>query len=539
MLSAILVLLPVFLTVLCIVLLKMKVYKAMLVFFFGTLLIGWLHWKMSGLVLAATVLLGILKTLDAVFIILGAIFLLGVMKKTGAMDSIGFSFSRLTKDRRIQVILIAWFFGALIEGAAGFGTPAALAAPLLVALGFPPLVAVIVTLICNSIPVPYGAVGTPVVVTGAILSENAAKMGMSHQEFLLNAGGTTSAILFFCGLFIPFCAVLAMILLAEGKKSLRPALEVLPLCIFSAVCFSVPQYAASRYLGPELASLIGAVVGLPLFLAAVKFRFLLPKTVWNFPVVADMPSLEGSLNVPKMSVVKAFAPYAVIIFILLITRVPVLPLKALLQKTIQIKWLNILGVSGMDFSWAFLNNPGLQSFIIISIIFALICGCSRKEIGGLCKDTLIQAGPSIFALVAGVAAVQIMQKSGTNQANMPDMLSLTAEFLAKITGKHYVAAAPVIGGLGAFFSGSCTVSNIMFALLQWETAVMLNLPAVIITAMQIGGAALGNMICINNIVMACSTANAKNCEGKILIFNLFVFVFSVLVMLLVVKCIFL
>lgn len=210
---------------------------------------------------------------------------MNTLAASGAMAAINRMFTGISSDARIQAIIIGFIFGAFIEGAAGFGTPAALAAPLLISVGFPPLAAAIVALIYNSVPVCYGAVGTPTNSAFAVVSESVTNLGHSAEDFLSDLT-FFSAVNMAVGAFVIITLGIIILVTMFGKdaehRKVSKAFEVFPFIVFVAVVFDVVYLIIARFIGPELVSLVAAVVTLFVVLATSKSGFLMPKDEWTF-----------------------------------------------------------------------------------------------------------------------------------------------------------------------------------------------------------------------------------------------------------------
>ena len=258
---ALLALLPIFAALFLMSKFKVSPPVSLLLALAGTAVLGCGVWGMRVLYVTEVALLGALKSLDIILIIYGAILLLNILQRTGALESINRSFSQISEDRRIQLIVIAWLFSGFIEGAAGFGAAAALAAPLLAGLGFPAFAAVAVSLICNTMPVTFGAVGTPVLTVGSALSGNLEKAGVPVAEFMKEVVTESAGIFAISGTFIPLIAVAFLVLSSSKEKvrRMRSILEIVPFCLFSGAAYTVPWYLTARFLGPELPSMLGVV----------------------------------------------------------------------------------------------------------------------------------------------------------------------------------------------------------------------------------------------------------------------------------------
>lgn len=477
-------------------------------------------WQMEFMDVLGYSFFGVLKAFDVIIIIFGAILILNTLKQSGAMATINNGFKNITSDKRIQVIIIAWMFGAFIEGAAGFGTPAALAAPLLVGLGFPPLAAAMVALIMNSTPVAFGAVGTPVFGAMSTLSTDLEAIGASSEIFKMTLSKYTAMTHLVAGTFIPLLALMLLTKVFGKEKSIKPALEAAPFAIFAGLAFTVPYYLIAVTLGPELPSLVGALLGLIIVVLAAKSGFLVPKTAWDFPNANDWDDSwksnvdTGDTGESKMSLLKAWTPYILIAMILVVTRIPSLGLKGILASQV-IKFPAFFGIDkAYALKWAYL--PGTLPFVVVALITHFIHGMSGEQIKTAWRNSFKQVSGAAIALFAGIALVQLMLNSGTNQGELPSMLTVMAQSLAAISGQGYVLVAPFIGVLGAFMSGSNTVSNILFSSLQFQTATLLEMPQVLIVALQVVGGGIGNMVCINNVVAVCATVGVIGMEGQLI-----------------------
>ncbi|WP_321282575.1 L-lactate permease [Marinifilum fragile] len=484
---------------------------------------------------------GFLKAFDILIIIFGAILILNTMKLSGAMTTINNGFNGITNDRRIQAIIIGFMFGAFIEGAAGFGTPAALAGPLLVGLGFPPLAAAMVALIFNSVPVPYGAVGTPISGGAMVtLEQNLADVAANPEVFKLALTKWIAIPNALVGIFVPLLGIMIMTKFFGKERSIKPALAAAPFAIFAGLAFGIPYVLIASTLGPDLPSLLGAFIGLGIVIFAAKRGFLVPKKTWDFPPKSEWEANwksndnGGDTGEAKMGLVKAWMPYVLIAVILVVTRIPSLGLKGwLAAQTITLS--NVLGIEGLTYvlKWAYL--PGTIPFILVALITNVMHGMSKKQVVTSWKTTFKQINGAAIALLAGVAMVQLMLKSGTNGAGLDSMLTTMATAVADLSGNAYPVISPIVGVLGSFMSGSATVSNLLFASLQFETATILGIPQVLIVAVQTIGAALGNMICVNNVVAVCATVGCIGAEGTIIRRNAIpAFVYYLMVMIVVV-----
>ena len=473
-------------------------------------------WRVELTAVVSAAISGAYKSLDIIFTIFGAVLLLNVLKKANAVATINSSFNSITRDNRIQILLVAWLFSGFIEGAAGFGAASALSAPILTGLGIPAMTAVSVSLICNTLAVPFGAVGIPVITTMVTLGENIGRTNLSPAEFSASVINSLTAISGLSGLFIPFTAVAFAIISLPGKRKIRSIIEILPLSLFAGAAYVVPWRYCALKLGPELPSIMGAMIGIPLMLAAIKFKFLVPQYVWT----ADNSQNTASQTTVTVSPIKAWMPYAALAAALLVSRLPALPLKGLIASAPTLDLPELFNVRGTAVRWNVIGNPGIMPFCVISAATAFWWKISAKDFAIVVKDTVKQISGAAFAIASSVALVSVMVISRTNGANIPGMPDVIAESLSIIMGKYFIIISPFIGALGTFFAGSCTVSNILFIQLQFDTGTMLKLPEYIISALQNIGGGIGSMIRLSGVIATCATVNLSNKEGKIILLNM-------------------
>ncbi|GAW91564.1 L-lactate permease [Calderihabitans maritimus] len=512
---------PILFTVIVMTVFSWPAKRALPVAWLISAIIGLTVWRMDLRHVLGFSIFGALKALDILIIIFGAILILNTLKQSGGMATINNGFMGITRDRRIQAVIIGWMFGAFIEGAAGFGTPAALAGPLLVGLGFPPLAAALVALIYDSTPVSFGAVGTPIFGAMSTLSANLPQDAALVEAFKLSLSQWTALLHSIAGIFVPLLGLCMLTKFFGRERSIKPALAAAPFAIFAGLAFVVPYYLIAWFLGPELPSLVGALIGLPIVIVAAKKGFLVPKTNWDFPAreewEKDWHSVvdTGNVGEAKMSLVRAWIPYVLIALILVVTRIPSLGLKGFLTAQ-KLVLPNILGIEGLDYGLMYLYLPGTVPFILVALITHILHGMNGRQIKSAWRDSFKQITGAAIALFFGVAMVQLMLKSGANAAGLDSMMTVMARGVAQLAGTAYPFFAPLIGVLGAFISGSNTVSNILFSSLQFETADILGLSPLLIVALQVIGGAIGNMVCVNNVVAACATVGTNGAEGKLI-----------------------
>lgn len=525
----ILALLPIATVFVLLVVLARSAKFSMFVAYVVTVLTALLVWGTElNTVLGATVN-GVVTAISLLYIVFGAILMLYTLEESGGIRSIRSGFTSISPDRRVQAIIIAWMFGSLIEGASGFGTPAAIAAPLLVAIGFPAMAAVMVTLIIQSTPVSFGAVGTPILVGVRTGLEgqplvDATIAPMPFFDYLLEITVKVATLHGLVGFLIPLILVGMLTRFFGANRSFAEGFRIWKFALFAGLAFTVPYYIIAVVLGPEFPSLLGGIIGLLIVVPAAKRGFLIPQEVFDFPARKDWdPAWVGKLDdledhhasKPLMPLLKAWAPYVFVVILLVLTRT-VGPLKAWLNSPEVTIALDNLFSSGINARVQVLYLPG-TILILASIFTWFYHGMKVSDYGRALKSsgsTMMAAAP---ALLLAVPMVQVFLNSASDTlASMPIVL---AEGVSSVVGNGWPMFAPLIGAMGAFVAGSNTISNMMFSLFQFSTAEQIGLGAAgasTVVALQAIGGAAGNMICVHNVVAASATVGLTDREGAII-----------------------
>jgi len=501
--------------------------RAMPLVYLFTAAIGLFVWDMTFNRIIASTLQGLVITLGLLWIIFGAILLLNTLKHSGGITAIRAGFTTISPDRRIQAIIIAWLFGCFIEGASGFGTPAAIAAPLLVAVGFPAMAAVLMGMLVQSTPVSFGAVGTPIVVgvnsglDTATIGAQLVAQGSSWDSFLQQITSSVAITHAIVGTVMPLVMAMMLTRFFGKEKSWKAGFEVLPFAIFAGLAFTLPYVATGIFLGPEFPSLLGGLIGLAIVTTAARFNFLVPKNTWDFADAKEWPAewlgtvemkLED-LAARPMSAFRAWLPYVLVGALLVISRV--FPEVGSALKSVSIAFGNILGEAGISASIEPLFLPGGILVAVVLITFFLH-GMRASELKAAVKESssvLLSAG---FVLLFTVPMVRILINSGVNGADLASMPIIMARYVADSVGGIYPLLAPTVGALGAFLAGSNTVSNMMFSQFQFGVAQSLGISGAMVVAIQAVGAAAGNMVAIHNVVAASATVGLLGREGSTL-----------------------
>jgi lactate permease len=505
--------------------------KAMPVGFVVVVLVALFVWEMSPTAIAASTVQGLLIAATLLYIVFGALLLLETLTKSGAMSTIRAGFTSISPDRRVQAIIIGWLFGSFIEGASGFGTPAAVVAPLLLALGFPAMAAVMVGLTIQSTPVSFGAVGTPILVgvNGGLsgnpaVEERVSVLGLSMPAYVEQIGVQVALLHAAVGTLIPLALACMLTGFFGERRRFGDGLAIWPFALFAAFAMTVPYVLVAVVLGPEFPSLLGGLIGLVIVMFASSRGFLMPKKVWDFPPRQRWsPTWMGSL-VPeaeevvarKMSIWLAWTPYVVVAALLILTRT-VQPLKDFLTSGWRV--VNVEGIFGTTITQAlqFLYLPGFL-FIVTCLITYALHRMRPADIAASWRVAGSQLAGAAVALLFALPLVRVFINSGAafNDSDKESMPVVLAEGAAAIAGGAWPAFAPWIGALGAFIAGSNTVSNLTFSLFQFSTAEEIGInPETTVATQAVGGAA-GNMITIHNIVAASATVGLIGREGDLI-----------------------
>ena len=535
--------------------------RAMPLAWIAALAVGFAVWGMPVEYLAAASLVGTMTAIQILWIVFGALLLLYILMEAGAFDRINQGFAAVSEDRRIQIVLLGFFLATFIEGAAGFGTPAAVVAPLLLALGFPALAAVVAALIGHIIAVTYGAVGTPIIIgienpLGSVDSTREAieAGGFTVQEYSIEVAVWAATYHLLVGFVMPLFAV-GMIVYFFGDpddRSLQPAWDVAPFCLFAGFAFAIP-YWLSAQISAEFPSLVGAMVGGGIVVGALRAGYFEPDEEWEFPDRDRwedhwVGSIEpGSTEVAekasaaeeRMSLSKAWAPYVLLVVLLVVTRVvdPLVdfltgadgrlifaefetPVGAFTLGPATTGWGDILGTGlagGID--WMYV--PGFW-LVFTALIAIPLFGLSGDEVGNAFNEAVSKLISPLIALVFVIAMVQVMLQSGAHPGapEAGSMIEALAVATADAAGVMYPFISALIGALGAAMAGSNTVSNITFGGFQFEAARSLGLPTQIIVGAQAVGGAIGNLVAIHNVVAALATVGLVGEEGRVMRLNL-------------------
>lgn len=539
---AFLSILPVLSVALLLVALRWPASRAMPICYLVCAGLALFVWKVPALTVGAASLNGVIVAGTLLYIIFGAILLLNTLQESGGLRTIRAGFTDVSSDRRVQVIIIAWLFGAFIEGAAGFGTPAAVAVPLLVGLGFPAMCAVMAGMIIQSTPVSFGAAGTPILVgvnNGISNDPAATAYALEHgyenfADFLALIGSRVALLHAISGILVPLIVICVMTRLYGPNRSFVEGLRAWKFAVFASLAMTIPYVTVAFLLGPEFPTLLGALIGLTIVVTAARLKIFVPKdefvfgdkSEWDDDWTGSVEIREEDLVDNNIGFLRAWSPYLMVAGLLVITRMDFLPFKEWLSTKALIEFPELFGTA---------INVKVQPLYLPGTIFLVVVACTYF-IHGMKFDafekaasksvmTTIQAS---VALIFTVPMVQIFINSGGGEAGYERMPIALADGVAAVTGGAWPLFAPFIGGLGAFVAGSNTVSNMMFSSFQFGMGERIGVDPSWIVALQAVGGAAGNMICVHNVVAASAVVGLLGKEGTIIRTTVFPFLYYAL-----------
>lgn len=488
------------------VVLKMPAKKGMALSYIILLLGAYFIWGMKIKVLIASSFQGIHKALTILLILFGAMVLLNMLKNTGAITRLNKGFKALSQDMRVLAIILAFLFGALLEGVSGFGAPVAVVGALMVALEFQPLTAAILVLIANSTPVPFGAVGTPVFV------------GLSNVPGLTTQDFSNIAILItkldvFLGTFMPLLLVVVLVVSFGKKNKTKSIVEMVPWSILVGLVYTLSAYLYANLVGPEFVSILAPITGLLVATITCKMKFLIPKHVW-VEALDEESKIEENGSKSEMSLFRAWIPYILVVITLLATRIfPVI--KNFTISAVDFSWKYIMGFEQISGKWPLLYSPG-SVLILVAFLTIFIQNSNLDSFKRACLTSFKQVKTTILILFSTLALVQIFSNSWMNGLSYVSMPQYIATVMSSAFSGCWIFIAPFVGMLGTFISGSGTVSNLTFAAIQNDVANIINVNPTLILAEQTLGAGVGHIVCINVVVAACTVVGLSGKEGIVI-----------------------
>jgi len=524
-LSTALAALPILVLLVSLGIFRIKAHYAALLGLATSLLVALVGFRMPATMVVASAAYGTAYGLLPIgWIVLNVIFLYQLTNRCGLFQRLRDSITGLTEDRRLQLLLVAFCFGAFIEGASGFGTPVAVTGAILIGLGFSPLAASGLALIANTAPVAFGALGAPLIglqtVTGLDLKDLSAMVGRQLPVF---------------STIVPFWLIWAF-------AGFRAMLEIWPAILVAGICFAIPQFLMSNFHGPWLVDVVAAIVSIAAL--ALFLRYWQPKNIWRFEAERlnqateaprpgekaaekerndganhSIPVLKSAIRNPQSEILRAWLPWIILSVVVFVWGLP--QTKAILDGVSAPK----ISVYGLDklvsrvppvvvrptaenaiFNFNFLSASG-TGILLAAIIAGFVMRYSVAELLSVYWQTLKLVRFSLVTIAAMMAIGFTTRYSG-----MDATLGLA---FAK-TGWLYPFFGTMLGWLGVALTGSDTSSNVLFGSLQKITATQLGLSPTLMAAANSSGGVMGKMIDAQSIVVASTATRWYGHEGDIL-----------------------
>lgn len=507
LLSTLLAALPIIVLLGSIALFHMRIHLAALLGLAVAIVVALFVFNMPGSTVAATTLYGSAYGLFPIgWIVLNLIFLYQLTVNKGLFTLIRVHLSTIAPDPRIQVILIAFSFGAFFEGAAGFGTPVAITAAILIQLGFRPLAACGLSLIANTAPVAFGALGTPIIALAAVTDLDVLKLSAMVGRQLP-----------FFSLIVPFWVIWAM-------AGFRGMINVWPAALTAGLSFAITQFFVSNYHGPWLVDIFASIASIASLILLLKYWQ--PKTIWELPKAEDTVAVDPEpVVVKRKDMIRAWTPWMILVVFIFAWGVPTVKtaMNSISAPEYQVAYLHNLvkrtppiaplptrdkpaktEEAVFKLNWISATGTG----ILVAAIFAgFAIGYSLKEMLNLYVSTLWKVRFSLITIAAMLALGYVTKYSGADAT-----LGLA---LAK-TGVLYPFFGTMLGWLGVALTGSDTASNVLFGSLQTITAKQTDVSPILMAAANSSGGVMGKMVDAQSIVVASTATNWYGHEGQIL-----------------------
>jgi lactate permease len=434
------------------------------------------------------------------WIVINAIWVYQMTVQTGHFDVLRRSFATVSDDHRIQAVIVAFSFGALLEALAGFGTPVAVTSVMLLALGFKPLKAAVLALVANTAPVAFGAMATPIITLAKV-------SGLSTDTLGAMVGRQTPIL----AVFVP----LALVAIADGRRGLR---ETWPVALTGGVVFGLAQYATSNFVSVPLADVVASLLSAGALVLFVRIRR--PQTEFTHAGLiaggaADTRTPEFAERVAhpdsRAEVLRAYAPYAIVIAVFVICQTSAVK-KFLEKATVTVHWpgLHLYTAKGAPsslptFNFNLLTTPGTQ-MLVAGIVTAVVLRLSVVRALNAYGATLYQLRWAIVTVMAVLALAFVMNASGQ---------TITLGTWMAGAGGAFALISPILGWLGVAVTGSDTSSNSLFGALQVTAAAKAGLSPVLMAASNSSGGVLGKMISPQNLAIAAAAVGVHGKEGDI------------------------
>lgn len=469
--------------------LKIAAHKACASGLLLSMLLAFFCWNMPGNSLATAVLDGFAFALFPIlWVILAAFLTYNIALQTRAIETIKDFLSSISRDRRIQALIIAWGFGSFLEAVAGFGTAVAVPAALLIALGFKPFLAALLCLLANTIAVAFGVVGIPVTTLAQITDLPVTQLSEAIVAQLT-----------------PFVICVPVLIVLTITRSISGLLEVWLPTLVAGVSFGVAQFLAARYIGPELPAIIGSITAFGSIILVA--RLFPPKKIWTFSESECLDDGGKHARLHCKEQLRAWSPYILLFFLVLLTSRLFPNINAFLGS-VRSSWLIYDGPGGKPFTMAWLLTPGTL-VLVSAVLGGLVQGATPRDLVTTLAATIRQLSKTALTILCIVGMAKVLSHSG--------MVTSIAIALAGFAGKYYALVSPALGMLGTFITGSDTSSNILFGQLQKQVALGIGADPVWLAAANTSGACIGKLISPQSIAIASIATGLAGKEGHLLL----------------------
>ena len=484
--------------------------------FAGTLaavILAIVAWGMPvGLAVNSTILGACFGLFPIIWIVITAVWVYNMTVESGEFEIIKNSLASMTDDRRLQAIFIAFAFGSFIEGTAGFGTPVAITAAMLVGLGFNPLYAAGICLIANTAPVAFGAIGIPIIVAGSASGlPNADGAAMMHISKIV-------------GRQLPFLSIIVPFWVSVTMCGFKRTMEVVPALLVAGVCFAGTQFLTSNYLGPYLPDILAAVVTIVGLIALL--RVWKPKSIFHFPD-EKVTSGPTTSNYSTGEVLRAWMPYIILAAFVTVWGLAIFKsaVRGIEGFALGLSWPGLDGaveqtmpivkaakIYAAKYNLNFVSAAGTAIFLSGIIAAFVMPNYGLGKAMACFKRTCYQLRFPIVTIAMILGLAYIMNYSG---------MSSTLGLAFTNTGALFPFFAPILGWLGVFLTGSDTSSNALFSSLQATTAQQVGVDPYLTVASNSSGGVTGKMISPQSISVATSATGMVGQEGNLFRFTIF------------------
>lgn len=427
-----------------------------------------------------------------ILVIVAAMILYNYSVETGGMDTIKRLLTGISCDKRVLILILAWGFGGFLEGVAGFGVPVLIPGSILVSLGFSPMFSVIACLVANSAPTPYATIGIPVSTLSGVTGLDPAVLGFNVAVQL----------------FIP-CLVLPFFLVMLTGGGFRAIKGVARITLVAGLSFALPLLLISRFMGPELPTLLGSICAIVCVSAASKRFYRNDAYNKQFQIAASLQNTAlpdgGQERKAPVSIFQACLPFGLVLLLVIVTSL-IGPVHAVLTR-VGFNAVVFAGEGGHSLSFAFLLTPGILILIAL-VLTCLLQGQRLSVLSRIARTTILESRNMFITIITIVAMAKIMDYSGMTNAIAVMLISVFAAF--------YPLVAPVIGMLGTFITGSDTTCCILFGNLQVGAAHAIGADPSWLASANLSAAAAGKMISPQSVAIGLRIGGLAGREGEII-----------------------